>query len=514
MQFFVKTLVNTSMLVDSLTPTSTIADLKAAVLAHQFVPIDQQRLIFQGRQLTDDAAALGKVGIEDGSTVHLVLRLVGGGDEEEVGAETEGGTGGSAHETPMESTAHGLTPASLTPATVQQQQPGNGKNSPTVMSTSGPVNLYHALSSGATVYSLTPQAQGQNYVLELTLPTQERVTFPNMPPATLHSLPNQFPQVSEHVYKVVAPLVNTWPPVPIVGTPQQQGAGSSSGTMMTVPPTPTSPIPPSPALVTLDNALKQGTLRIHAIQKVKVEPRVRVTAVANPAGAAANAGKPELEFYFPSGMVVEVGKKEFVEFKKSHASAFKGITYTKTGRVANAGVLPDQGGGGCASSVQQDIVASSSSNSSESNGSGGAEAVIDVGEEEVGDIASNVKGKKRSQAVSYGGMEESGEDENKDELQHEETSLAGVGGGEVSVASESASKKKARKGPNEFLRNIAKQGTTVSSIHKAEKKAGITVVGLMLANGTKKSYSIKDELAQEYLSKMKGLGMRGGVTGA
>ncbi|KAJ3072325.1 hypothetical protein HDU98_003834 [Podochytrium sp. JEL0797] len=83
MEFFVKAFMdNKTLVIDDLLPSSTVLDLKNIILARLYIRVDQQRLIFDGHQLKDDAATLDMEKIVDGSTVHLVMRLLGGGDEE------------------------------------------------------------------------------------------------------------------------------------------------------------------------------------------------------------------------------------------------------------------------------------------------------------------------------------------------------------------------------------------------------------------------------------------------
>jgi ubiquitin len=58
--------------------TARAKDVKEKVLCKEGIPLDQQRLIFAGRQLKDEEI-LDHVGIKNDSTLHLVLRLRGGG---------------------------------------------------------------------------------------------------------------------------------------------------------------------------------------------------------------------------------------------------------------------------------------------------------------------------------------------------------------------------------------------------------------------------------------------------
>ena len=60
---------------------ATVGHLKAAVAAHQHgLPAGQQRLIFCGQALDDDAASLSSVGITSESVVHLVPAADGRGN--------------------------------------------------------------------------------------------------------------------------------------------------------------------------------------------------------------------------------------------------------------------------------------------------------------------------------------------------------------------------------------------------------------------------------------------------
>ncbi|CAF3850812.1 unnamed protein product [Rotaria sordida] len=76
MQIFVR-LLNGYTATFEVRPNTTTEYVKLQVLAHDGIPIKQQRLIFAGRQL-EGGRTLADYNIEKESTLHLILRLTGG----------------------------------------------------------------------------------------------------------------------------------------------------------------------------------------------------------------------------------------------------------------------------------------------------------------------------------------------------------------------------------------------------------------------------------------------------
>lgn len=75
-QIFIKTLQGKNITLN-VSDTDTISSIKDKIKDIEGIPQDQQRLVFNGKQL-EDGNTIGDYGIQSDSSIHLVLRLRGG----------------------------------------------------------------------------------------------------------------------------------------------------------------------------------------------------------------------------------------------------------------------------------------------------------------------------------------------------------------------------------------------------------------------------------------------------
>jgi ubiquitin-large subunit ribosomal protein L40e len=75
-QVFIKTLTGLTIAFD-VASSDTVRTLKQKISDRQGVPVSQQRLVFSAKQLADDKT-MSDYGIRDSSTIHLIMRMLGG----------------------------------------------------------------------------------------------------------------------------------------------------------------------------------------------------------------------------------------------------------------------------------------------------------------------------------------------------------------------------------------------------------------------------------------------------
>lgn len=76
MQIFIKTLTGRTITI-IVEPTDTVRNVKEKIKDKDAVPVNEQRLLYAGKELKDEDKLL-EYNIQMESTIHLVLRLPGG----------------------------------------------------------------------------------------------------------------------------------------------------------------------------------------------------------------------------------------------------------------------------------------------------------------------------------------------------------------------------------------------------------------------------------------------------
>lgn len=77
MQIFVKTLTG-SIITLEVSGTDTIGNVKQKITDKEGIPVNQQRLVYDDKQLENDDETLDEYGIKRENTIHIVLKNIEG----------------------------------------------------------------------------------------------------------------------------------------------------------------------------------------------------------------------------------------------------------------------------------------------------------------------------------------------------------------------------------------------------------------------------------------------------
>ena len=77
MQIFVKTLTG-SIITLEVSGTDTIGNVKQKITDKEGIPVNQQRLVYDDKQLENDDMTLDEYGIKRENTIHIVLKNIEG----------------------------------------------------------------------------------------------------------------------------------------------------------------------------------------------------------------------------------------------------------------------------------------------------------------------------------------------------------------------------------------------------------------------------------------------------
>ncbi|TPX74760.1 hypothetical protein CcCBS67573_g03971 [Chytriomyces confervae] len=341
LQIFVKTLINAStIIVNNLQPSDTVSMLKSQLHDKLLIAPEHQRLIFQGKQLADDSATLDKCGIKTDSTIHLVLRLLGGCSavtSQEMYTDVAAG--------PTISTAQ-TNPSEIV-SSHPEQQTNNSEPSPTKSTSSSTGskrsvkfdNLRNALTYGATLSNITKNKTNDKYTFHVRYAGSPSIVsvFNTILPDQCAQLAAEFPVVAKELEPFQNPAFDVQQNESNPAAPPEE----EQDVEVTEPVTPTAAVPAAavenlafsmdaddlaggPDSMEIENVEKELKSHARVLFLERLEPRFRITTHVE--GEQAKS--------------IELPKSAIQVLRKKYPAPFRGVKlapHKPTGAGAGAG---------------------------------------------------------------------------------------------------------------------------------------------------------------------------------